>query len=243
MNHNSTTYFSSIAKRGLILAALGFAVGSAHCHDVWFDVASPATTEQYLVRFTDDTKPVPYTQDKLTKVWGYDAAGKILVLKPVMEGDLARVTAPPEAVLLALEFDNGFYSRTTQGTVNKPMNEAVGAVSAVWAQKAGKHVTQWGATAQKPIGLRLEIVPLAAVLPKSGDTLTVQVLSDGKPVEGVKVSKGEHESGVKTDEQGRATYKVGPGRNFVWAERRVKVEGDPRYDTLAVSTNLVFTVN
>lgn len=158
---------------------------------------------------------------------------------------LSRISAPLDAALLALEFDNGFYSKTTQGTVNKPKNEAPGAVSELWAKKTSKYVVQWNAAVQKPLGMQLEIVPLSASLPKAGDTLTLQVLWDGVPVEGLKVSKGEHDSGEKTDANGRATYRVQPGRNFIWTERRVKVSGDadPRYDSLAVATNLVFVAN
>ena len=61
----------------------------------------------------------------------------------------------------------------------------------------------------------------------------------------VDVSRREHDSGEKTDGNGRATYRVQPGRNFIWTERRVKVSGDtdPRYESLAVATNLVFVAN
>ncbi len=244
MSHTINAQVLFFAKRGTAFAVAGMAffAASAYGHDAWLDTAPQGAAGQFLVRFTDDSKPLPYPQAKLTRVWGINAGGKTLNVTPVMEGELARISAPPGAELLALEFDNGFYSKTTQGTVNKPRNEAPGSISALWAQKGGKYVMQWSAVSQKPVGLKLEIVPLSSAAPKAGDQLAVQVLWDGKPVEGLKVSKGEHESGVKTDAQGRATYKVEPGRNFVWTERRVKVEGDPRFDSLAFASNLVFTV-
>jgi nickel transport protein len=120
------------------------------------------------------------------------------------------------------------------------MNEVPGAVSAVWAKKAGKYITQWSAPVNRAVGLQLEIVPLSTALPKPGETIQVQVLWEGKPIEGMLVSKGEKEPGEKTNANGIASYKVQAGSNFVWAERRIPVSGDPRYTTLAVASNLIF---
>lgn len=218
----------------------------AQAHDALFELTTPATSSapgQFIVRFADDGKPLPYPAAKLTRAWGYSADGKTLNLTQTPADGFVQVSAPAEATLLALEFDNGFYSRSTQGTVNKPMNEVPGAVSAVWAKKTGKYLVQWNALAAKPVGLQLEIVPTSATPPKPGETITLQVLWEGKPIEGIKVSKSEHAAGEKTDANGRAIYKVDAGRNFVWAERRTKVSGDPRHDSLAVASNLIFVVN
>ena len=220
--------------------ALAASAATALAHDALFEPAAPAAPGQYIVRFADDGKPLPYAPAKLTRVWGYDAGGKTLELQATPGTDVVRVAAPPAATLLALEFDNGFYSRTTAGTVNKPMNEAPGAVSSLWAKKTAKYVVQWTPQVAKPLGLQFEIVPLSPTAPKAGDTLMVQVLFEGKPVEGIKVSRSEHASGERTDAQGRASYRVEAGRNFIWSERRAPVKGDPRHDTLATASNIVF---
>ncbi|NJS37070.1 MAG: DUF4198 domain-containing protein [Brachymonas sp.] len=195
------------------------------------------------MRFADEGKPLAYPASKLKRTWAYNAAGQSVALQQTPAGDVVRVAAPQDAALLALEFENGFFSRSTTGTIEKPMNEVPGAVSAVWAKKSGKYVTQWSAPVNKPVGMQLEIIPTNTALPKPGELLTVQVLWDGKPVEGVTISKGEKESGEKTNANGMATYKVQAGSNFVWAERRIPVAGDPRYTTLAVATNLIFVTN
>lgn len=229
------------ASSSALALLLGLGVGGAAlAHDAFFETADPPAPGQYQVRFADDGKPLTYAPAKLKKVVGYTAAGQTVNLATAPADGFTRVSAPPEADLLVLEFENGFFSRTTQGTVEKPMNEAQGAVSGVWAKKTGKFVVRWSGPVQKPLGLQYEIVPLASAAPKAGDVLTVQVLWDGKPAEGVKVSASEHAAGEKTDANGRATYKVQPGRNFIWSERRVKVSGDARFDTLAVATNVVF---
>lgn len=225
------------------LAALALC-GSATAHDAILEPAAPAAPGQYVVRYTDHNgKHLEYPASKVSKVWALDAAGKLLEVKTTAGADAVRAAAPAEATLLALEYDNGFFSKTTSGTVNQPMNEVKGAVSGLWAKKTAKYVVQWNAQVNKPLGMQFEIVPLATGTPKAGDTIAVQVLFEGKPVEGIKVAKGEEASGERTDAQGRANYKVEAGRNFIWAERRVKVAGDPRFDTLANATNVTFRAN
>jgi nickel transport protein len=233
---------SSIRGSSLLLASLVIA-GLAQAHDAFFELASPAQVGQFVVRFADEGKPIAYPASKLKRTWAFNANGQSVPLQQSPGGDFVKISAPAETAMMALEFENGFFSRTTQGTIEKPMNEVPGAVSGTWAKKAGKYIMQWSAPVLKPVGTQLEIVPMSASSPKPGDTLSVQVLWEGKPVEGIVVSKGEKESGEKTDANGMTTYKVQQGKNFVWAERRIKVDGDARFTTLAVATNLIFVAN
>lgn len=226
-----------------IVALLIAGTNLAHAHDAFFELASPAQAGQFIVRFADEGKPIAYPAAKLKRTWALSATGQSVALQQTPAADFVRISAPSDAAMMALEFENGFFSRTTAGTVEKPMNEVTGAVSAVWAKKAGKYITQWSAPVNKPVGLQLEIVPSSTTMPKAGETIQVQVLWDGKPIEGMLVAKGEKQPGEKTDANGMATYKVQAGSNFVWAERRIPVAGDPRYTTLAVATNLIFVAN
>lgn len=226
--------------RATVLSLACAAAGLAQAHDAFFEPAAPAQAGQFIVRFADEGKPIAYPAAKLKRTWALGAAGQSVALQQTPAADFVRITAPADAAVMALEFENGFFSRSTSGTIEKPMNEVPGAVSAVWAKKAGKYIAQWSAPVNKPMGLQLEIVPMSAALPKPGDTLQVQVLWEGKPIEGMLVSKGEKHPGEKTDTNGMATYKVQAGSNFIWAERRIPVAGDPRYTTLAVATNVIF---
>jgi nickel transport protein len=233
----------SLIHRATLLAAMFASAGLAQAHDAFFELAAPAQAGQFIVRFADEGKPIAYPPAKLKRTWAYNASGQNVTLQQTPSAEVVRISAPPEAAMMALEFENGFFSRSTSGTVEKPMNEVPGAVSATWAKKAGKYITQWSAPVNKPMGLQLEIVPMSASMPKTGDTMSVQVLWEGKPIEGILVSKGEKQPGEKSDANGMATYKVQAGQNFVWAERRIPVAGDPRYTTLAVATNLIFVTN
>lgn len=228
----------SSAWRGVALAAFTLAgCSAALAHDAYFETDAPGHA---IVRFADDGKALSYPAAKLTNVRAYDDAGKTLEVKQEAGDGPIGIGVPPDAALLALEFDNGFYSRTTSGTIEKPMNEAPGAVSGIWAKKTAKYVLNWSETVRQPVGMEMEIVPQADAVPRAGDQLMVRVLWDGKPVQGVKVSASEQASGATTDAQGMAAFSVQPGRNFVRAERRIRVANDPRHDSLSVATNLVF---
>jgi nickel transport protein len=232
------SYFS----KKLILAVCALA-GAAHAHDAFFESLSTGGDGKFIVRFADQGKPLSYAPSKLKRTWAYNHAGQELSLQQTPGADVVEIKAPADAVMLALEFENGFFSRLPSGSVEKPMNEVPGALSAVWAKKTGKYVLQWAGPVNKPAGMELEIIPTTASAPKAGDVIKVQVLWQGKPIEGVMVSKGEHQVGMTTDANGFTTYKVQQGQNFVWAERRIPVTGDARYTTLAVATNLVFVAS
>ncbi len=214
-------------------------LGPACAHDAFF-APDPAQPGWYHVRFADDGKPLAYAPAKLRRAWAIGPGGEPTPMAPQAGAGDLRVQAPADARLLALAFDNGFYSRTAQGTVPRPMHEVPGAVSAVWARKTAKYVVRWDPQVTRPLGLELEVVPQDAAPPRAGGTITVQLLAAGQPVPGVKVSASEHAPGPRTDADGRATLPVQAGRNVVWAERRTRIAGDPTHDALAIATNLVF---
>jgi hypothetical protein len=69
------------------------------------------------------------------------------------------------------------------------------------------------ALATKPVGLRIEIVPLADPFGSTGGTLPVQVLFEGRPLEGVfvyRLFQGEKEyvDGVRTDGEGKSALPI-----------------------------------
>lgn len=230
-----------VPRASLILAFLS-AASLALAHDTFFEQTSPAQAGQFVVRFADEGKPLAYPPAKLKRVWAYNAGGQQVALQLTPTPEIVRISAPSEAVMMALEFENGFFSRTNPAlpSIERPMNEVPGAVMGTWAKKSGKYITQWTTPVLKPVGTQLEIVPQSASIPKPGETLRVQVLWEGKPIEGIVLSKGEKDPGEKTDANGMANYKVHAGHNFIWSERRIMVQNDPRYTTLAVATNLIF---
>lgn len=215
----------------LLLALLGVA---AQAHDAWIEPAAGG----YTVVFGHDGRLETALPSKVLKAQAIDGAGKALPLQ--LDGLQVAVDGKPS--LLLLHYDNGFWSRTPEGTKSGPKNAVPGATAASHALKYGKTVQVWDAQASRAQGLPVEIVPQSAQAPAAGAQLPVQVLWDGQPMAGATLSW--HEAGqdrdTKTDAQGRALLPVAKGRQMFSVSARRPIAGDARADTLSVSSALVF---
>ncbi len=225
---NNSSYRCGAA---LLLALLGTA---AQAHDAWIEPAASGLS----VVFGHDGKLETALPSKVLKAQAVDAAGQALPLK--LDGLKVAVDGKPS--LLLLHYDNGFWSRTPEGTKSGPKNEVPGAVSASHALKYGKTVQVWGAQASRVQGLPVEIVPQTAQAPAAGTQLPVQVLWDGQPMAGATLSwhEGGQDKDTKADTQGRALLPVAKGRQMFSVSARRPIAGDARADTLSVSSALVF---
>ena len=158
-----------------------------------------------------------------------------------------RLTIEGRAALLALTYDNGYWSRPpgAPASVNKPRNEVPGAESGAHVLKYGKTVVQWSPAVTRPLGQALEIVPLADLPPVAGDRLAVRVLWQGRPLAGARVLYGGVEARppvARADDAGRAEVPVSGGSQFLSVSHRATLADDPRADSQSVSANLVFDV-
>lgn len=226
---------SSYHHRGLALLAWALLGTAAQAHDAWIE---PATAGGYTMVFGHDGKLEAASPNKVLQAQAIDAAGRSLAVR--LDGLQLQVQGQPS--LLLLHYDNGFWSRTPEGSKNLPKNEVPGAVSATHALKYGKTVQVWDAQASRVQGLPVEIVPQAVQAPAAGAQLPLLVLWDGQPLAGATLSW--HEAGqdreAKTDTQGRASVVVAKGRQMVSVSARRPLAGDARADALSVSSALVF---
>ncbi len=103
----------------------------------------------------------------------------------------------------------------------------------------------------RPFGLWLEIMPERSPCGlRAGDALTVRVLFQGKPIEGVHVAAGyEGVTGhsypvwIPTDKNGRATVKLDrAGAWFVRTLHMIPLEGDPEAQWQSAFSTLTFEV-
>lgn len=215
----------------LVLALLAAA---AQAHDAWIEPAASGFT----VVFGHDGKLETALANKVLKAQAIDSTGRALPLK--LDGLAVAVEGRPS--LLLLHYDNGFWSRTPEGSRSGPKNEVPGAVSASHALKYGKTVQVWDAQVSRAQGLPMEIVPQSAQAPAAGTRLPVQVLWDGQPLAGATLTwnDGGQDKDTKTDAQGRAMLPVAKGRQMFSASARRPIANDTRADTLSVSSALVF---
>jgi nickel transport protein len=222
------------------VAALLFAAGSAAAHTAWIE---PAGTQGFVLRFGGhEGKLEPVDPAKLKFVQGIDAQGRAVQLRRSDAADGVRLQPQGDVTLLALHYDNGFFSRDASGkSVNRPMNEVPGATQGTWAVKYGKTILRWSEVTTQPLKQPFEVVPLSATAPRAGQPLQVRVLIDGQPAADVEVARGDAgQDSVRTDAQGVARFVPQAGRNRLWAGRRTAVTGDPRHTQLSIEYALVF---
>lgn len=217
------------AALGLVLCA-----ATAQAHDAWID-PSPGG---FTVVFGHAGKLETALARKVLQAQAVGAAGQALPLR--LDGLKVAVDGQPSQLLL--HYDNGFWSRTPEGSRSGPKNEVPGALGASHALKYGKTLVRWDAQASRPQGLPVEIVPQAAQAPTAGSRLPVQVLWDGQPLAGAVLSwhEGGQEKDTQADAQGRASVPVAQGRQMLSASARRPLASDARADTLSVSSALVF---
>lgn len=225
------------------LAALGLfcasaALPAANAHDAW----PVAQNDGYKVVYGHQGKPEPYAPSKVKAIQAFDKHGQPLEITRSQAPDNSVGFEPAGApALLTIEFDNGYWTQTTKGSVNLPKDKAEGALSAAHLVKFSKTVVEFAPGTTKPAGQRLEIVPMATQAPVKGAALPVQVLWEGKPLPDAALMRGhEDPNPVQTDEQGKASLPLTEGRQAWVVTHKQALQNDPQADDYSASANLIF---
>ncbi len=228
----------------IILLALAITLFSASvlfAHDAW--VAKDG--DVLVVTYGHGAKLEAYKPAYVKAAKAYDASGKevAVTIKPQ---DTKAILAPAQApAMIMVFFDSGAWVKTPKGHTNVSKREAKNVISSLKSQKYSKHVWQWNDRFSKPMGGKMELVPLKNPLAlKAGDKLPFQVLYEGKPLAGVTVAAaGVVKDTLKTDANGRAEVAIQKkGFNLVSATRKTATPNDPDADTLYEAANITFEV-
>jgi uncharacterized GH25 family protein len=193
-------------------ATLVLTSASAEAHSVWITQRAGDWAVVYGHGSSDDE----YEIERVTAAAAVDAAGAPTEARVAPSGKIAIFEAPEEAALLMATFDHGYWTEDAAGDWhNLPPNEVEGAKSAGrYLNYAVAIVADGESPLQaKPLGLGLEIVPLAD--PRSlaaGDDLPVQLLREGAPVEGVELDveylTGGDLKTARTDAEGQTIVTI-----------------------------------
>lgn len=228
---------------GLLAAAALAWVTAAAAHTAWLEPVSGTEGEYLLLFGGHEGKLETYPPEKLKSVDAFDAGGRKLDAARTARSDGVHVTVRGAPVILAVHFDNGTWSRGTDGkSVEEPMNENPGAKEGTRAVKYGKTIVAWAPVVTKPLGQPFEIVPVNVQAPRAGRPWPVRVLIGGKPAADVEISRGEQGvDSVRTNAEGIAHVVPRPGLNRLWAGKRTPVANEPGYTQISVEYLLVFT--
>ncbi len=212
--------------------------GLAQAHDAWL---APQDSG-WAVIYGHKGGLESYANDKVKQVKVLDAQGKALDVQRQETEQGVVLSFAGEPALATLVFDNGYWSKAPGGkTINVPKDENQGATNGSHPVKFHKYVMNWTAQARQPVGEEAEIIALNKQAPKAGNKIDIQVLYQGQPAAGWAVGIDDSEdSPLKTDAQGKASFEVSPGRNFISASHSIAVQGDPKTDVNSISVNLIF---
>lgn len=221
----------------LIIAALSLvAAVPSWAHGIWFAQRSGRLALIYGEGAEDvDTFKC---LDKITYFTGVDVAGGLVSvnLQPADPMVFVEFSKPP--AIIAAAMDNGYWSRLPSGQwVGKPKDEVQGATAGGRYLKYATHLHKVPEDEVKPLpGLAFQIVPVGSRFPRQkGQSLTVRVLYDGKPVSGAPVWQDlvtdPDAVPIRTDTEGRATVKVrNQGLNVIKSEHSTGFDNPAKAD-------------
>jgi|GEM_PF-1008026 nickel transport protein len=169
-------------KTLLIAAAiLPCFIQPASAHVVWFDY----NNGEYEVLFGHpEDGPEPYETSRFKEAIVYDANKQILPFDLNQKQDALFLTAGKNVAAIQGFFDNGYFATLSNNESLRITEEEIPKYDNVGHYlKYTKAFYDWSDDLAKPFNLPLEILPLQnplAVTP--GESLLVQVLSEGKPI-------------------------------------------------------------
>ncbi|PVZ11387.1 MULTISPECIES: DUF4198 domain-containing protein [unclassified Pseudomonas] len=228
----------------LIAAALPLlAATQANAHGLWTEQRR-GHIEVVVGEGAEDDAFDP-AQVKAAHAWN----GKGDALKVEIEKlkDHARLAPAKGAAVVAVEFDAGVWTKDADGKwAEKPKAEVKNAVSTTQGLRYSLAINDHYSQLPKLDKLGLVIVPqVDPATVGQGKPLAVQVLSNGKPVEGVKLYEDfrnmPEQATITTDKDGRAQVTVrNEGLNVIAAYSEAKVEGNKALDAYGYFTSLTF---
>jgi len=231
----------STQKIALLLAAtVAMGAAAATAHDYWIEKKG----DGYAAVYGHGDQRLEYDPASLKKVTVYNAAGKTLDFRKELQSKAIIIRPAGSACLILADLESGYWSKTIYGLKNLPKRKATRPIESFKAYHYSKSIISAGEAALKPVeGLKLDIIPLKNPLDlKSGDSLQLKVLFEGKPLAGATV-EGDHKKSGVTDKEGLVKVALKKGRQIYTVEKRDPLKGDPDADFIDTTTTLTFEVN
>jgi len=227
--------------RWLFILALPFLLllsVSCFAHDFWVEKAGGTLK----VIYGHGAQRLPYDPSTIKEIRGFDPKGGQVQIR--VEKKKEAVTLVPEGTVSALTMtvDDGFWVKTIMGLKKGSKRGMKRVIESYQSLNYSKAILCWSEAAGNPLGLKLEIIPLANPFElKGGQRLPVRVLLDGEPLPEVEVESIEHTRTAKTDGKGIAEVPLsGEGLKVVTARHRMPLKGNPDADTLKLISTLTF---
>jgi nickel transport protein len=223
---------------GLVLIL--FSASALYAHDTYVVKEDGA----FKVIHGHDGKSEPYKPASIKTLQAYNTSGQEIPVTIKPQGTYVLLNMAQEPALVKIYYNSGAWVKTPEGSKNISKRLAKDVISSgIWEQYL-KQIIQWNDRFAKPLGAKMEIVPLKNPLSlKVGDKLPFQVFYQGKPLAAVMVSDKDHKDLLKTDQNGRGEFVIpNRGYNAVWATRKTPTPNHPDADTLYERANINFVL-
>ncbi len=228
-----------LAAAGLVLATAVPALS----HGAWVDERWGELAVIYGHGAGDDG----YDPAKVVKATAINADGSKLPLKMEPAANHMLLKPDGEPALIAIEFDNGYWSEDANGKwLNKPKSEVPGAKQASHTIKNSIALIHAHGTLPAFPPQPLQILPLDNPIGlKPGERYRVRVLFEGKPLEGKEVMLDyvglPDLVSAKTDAQGETEVILrNAGLNVLAVSQAVPLEGSSAADESGYTATLTF---
>jgi nickel transport protein len=233
-------------KRTIVLALFLtlFSATTLYAHYAWVVKEG----DILVVKYGHGDKIDPYKPAYVTAAKAYNASGKEIgvTIKPQ---ETRAVLVPGQApALVSITYNSGAWVKTPEGwkNISKPEAKKEGktVLQSDKSLKYSKAIWQWNPRFSKPLGVKMELVPLKNPLVlKVGDKLPLQILYNGKPLAGIEVRGEGAKDGPKTDQKGLVEVPITKsGLNVLAATNKTPTPKDPDADMLVEVGNLSFEV-
>lgn len=214
-------------------------------HGIWITDRFGEPSIVYGHGASDDA----YTPDKLVSALVIDKLGQVIPARTIKTDSHINVRLPKEAKAVAATFDNGYWTKDTKGKWhNLKKHEVQNAVSSGHYLKFTTFIPTHSPGYSKPFGFPLEIIALKNPHKlNKGDNLPLQILLNGKPVEGLGVISDyvndDSAPKVVTDSNGRVTVSIrNQGLNVIAVSTETKLKDTTDANQEGYFTTLSFAL-
>ncbi len=217
-------------KNGLkficLLALTLLWASAASAHDMWLE----ENGERVEILYGHPGNCDPFPVSKISDFTGLTPNGWKIQIKPIADKGGACGYLDDDYAMVAATLDNNYWRHTEEeGWLNTdhPVKSDLTIIEEGSSYKIAKVILDWKPFMKKPIGQRMEIVPLKnPTTMKEGEMLPVALFFEGKPVasDGFLISptsdsSAEHPEMKEIDPAKPCLVKIGPaGRQLVTAK-------------------------
>lgn len=227
----------------LLAAAIAAAFAlNALAHDAWVD---PLGGPVYKILYGHKI-PEPYRTAKVTSLKVLDARQQPLKFTRTESAAGLAITPVDRPALFVTAFDNGYWVKVGDEKESRNVRKSALPAGTVGGQsshplKWSKTMLSWAPWMARPMGQRIEFVPLGlGAMPAAGSPLKLRLLLDGKPLANQMVENNSNETGPKTDANGEVTVKVLRGINRFATDHDIMQATQPDAQRLSLTAALVF---